>query len=342
MTETMSATAPTPLPRVRIGAYVLPLASSEAGTLGDLPDYLGGLLREVEVIVVDGSPDEVFAHHAALMPEGVLHVPVDPARRTLMGKVGGVMTGLDRTRCERVVVADDDVRYNTAVLRRVIARLDDCDVVRPQNYFQPTTWHALWDSSRSLLNRAVGGGDWPGTLAIRRRVLLEAGGYRGDVMFENLEMVRTIRANGGREQVARDLHVARRPPTTRQFIGQRVRQAYDEMARPPRALFFLCLLPLLAAATVLLGWLAPLLGAVGAVGVAEAGRRRGHGTRYFSPYASLFAPAWLLERGVTMWLALGCRVFLGGVPYRGGRLRDAASSTRSLQRQAQGSGRVAA
>jgi hypothetical protein len=293
------------------------------------------------VIVVDGSPSDVFEGHAALLPPEVTHIPVDPALVTRMGKVGAVLTGMRRAGCERVVIADDDVRYDAGTLRRVLARLDDYDVVRPQNYFEPAPWHALWDSSRSLLNRAVGGGDWPGTLAVRRRAVLDAGGYRGDVMFENLELVRTVEAAGGRELVARDLHVARRPPTVRQFLGQRVRQAYDELARPPRALFFLAFLPALALATAMLGWVALVVVAGAAIAVAEAGRRRDDGRRHFGPAATLLAPAWLLERGVTMWLALGCRVFLGGVPYRGARLRAAATPVRELRRRV-GPGRVAA
>jgi hypothetical protein len=323
--DTSGPTRPSP------GTYVLPLARERAGTLEDLPAYLRAISREVDVIVVDGSPEEVFAAHAEELGAPLRHVPVDPALRTRMGKVGGVLTGLRLAHGERVVIADDDVRYEVGNLRCVLARLDDCEVVRPQNYFSPAPWHALWDGSRSLINRALGGGDWPGTLAVRRRFLLDAGGYRGDVMFENLEMVRTIRAAGGREQLANDLYVARRPPSARQFLGQRVRQAYDELARPPRALLFLALLPVLTALTVVLGWPVPAAAALLAVGIAEVGRRRGLGAQHFPALTSMFAPLWLLERAVTMWLAVGCRVFLGGVPYRGGRLRDAASSKRSLR-----------
>jgi len=313
------------------GAYVLPLWRDQVGSLGDLPAYLRTLPPEVEVIVVDGSPGAVFASHAALMPDGVTHIPVDPGLRTTMGKVGGVLTGIRQAACDRVVIADDDVRYTAANLRRMLVLLEGYDVVRPQNYFQPAPWHALWDSSRSLLNRAVGDGDWPGTLGVRRQFLLDAGGYRGDVMFENLELVRTVIAAGGRELVARDLFVARRPPSTRQFWSQRVRQAYDELARPWRMAFFLALLPLLLAATLAGGWPVPLAIALLGIATAEAGRRRDGAARHFSGAASLFAPAWLLERSVAAWLAIGSRVFLGGAAYRGSRLRDAATPLRQLR-----------
>jgi hypothetical protein len=46
--------------------------------------------------------------------------------------------------------------------------------------------------------------------------------------------------------------------------------------------------------------------------------------------ASLLAPVWVLERAICAWLALGARLALGGVPYRGRIMRHAASSMRVL------------
>ena len=121
-----------------------------------------------------------------------------------MGKVNGVVTGVRECSHERVVIADDDVRYDAAALRRVVALLDEADLVRPQNYFDPLPWHARWDTARSLLNRVFTGdpafpvGDFPGTLAVRRSAFLASGAYDGDALFENLELMRTIRAAGGR------------------------------------------------------------------------------------------------------------------------------------------------
>ncbi|HEV1998756.1 MAG TPA: glycosyltransferase family 2 protein, partial [Candidatus Dormibacteraeota bacterium] len=309
----MSTASGQPPRRISSGAYVLPISHPRAGRLADLPAYLQSLIGEVQVIVVDGSSPEVFASHAALLPGSVTHIPVDAGQATSMGKVGGVVTGVRHATSGRVIIADDDVRYTVSNVRRMLALLDVCDVVRPQNYFKPTPWHALWDGSRSLLNRAIGGGDWPGTLGVRRQAFLEAGGYRGDVMFENLELVRTIQAAGGRELVARDLYIARRPPSTRHFWSQRIRQAYDELARPPRMAFFLALLPALALGIAAGGWMVPAAAALLAIAIAEAGRRRAGGAPYFPVCASALAPLWLLERGVTSWLALGSRVFLGGV-----------------------------
>ena len=175
------------------GSYVLPIAARTSQARA-LTGYLRRLARTVdEVIVVDGSPDAVFEDHARAWSAHVRHLR--PAIRTTNGKVAGLITGVRAARHDSVVVADDDVRYRRAELARILALLEDHQVVRPQNFFHPMPWHARWDTARSLLNR-IRGGDWPGTLGVRRSTLLAAGGYSGEALFENLEMVRTVRAAG--------------------------------------------------------------------------------------------------------------------------------------------------
>jgi hypothetical protein len=244
-----------------------------------------------------------------------------------MGKVGGVMTGLHLATCEKVVIADDDVRYDDAGLHEMSRLLDDAEVVRPQNVFTDLPWHAWWDTGRTLLAR-VTGGDWPGTLGVRRQVLLDAGGYAGDVMFENLELVRTVRAAGGREILARGLYVERIPPDPTHFRSQRMRQAYDELARPGHLAAELALAP-----AVVIGGV-PILAAlaVAALAVAELGRARDGGARVFPRHTTLAAPCWLAERAVTSWLAVASRLLLGGMRYGDSVIPRAASSPRALRR----------
>lgn len=300
----------------------------------DLVAYLSGLVSHTETIVVDGSPADVFETHrlalAGAVAAGLRHVPPAAALATEMGKVGGVLTGLHLASRERIVVADDDVRYDAGTLAAVAAALEHADVVRPQNYFAPLPWHACWDTGRMLLNRATGG-DWPGTLGVRRSALLATGGYDGRSMFENLELVRTIVAAGGREATLSGVFVARRPSTVRHFWSQRVRQAYDELARPGRLVVQLALLPIAVMLAVTGRWRVIALAAAIAVAIAEAGRWRGGARRVFPPWTPLFAPVWLAERAVASWLAVGSRALLGGVPYRGRVLRHAATPMRALR-----------
>lgn len=309
--------------------YVLPLrwTDDDATRLDELTGYLRRLVAILPVTVVDGSPPQRFAEHAAHWADLVRHVPPAPwpGRN---GKVAGVMTGLALARLERVVVADDDVRYSRAQLARVVELLAHADLVRPQNYFAPLPWHAAWDTGRILVNRALGS-DYPGTLALRRSLVLGAGGYDGDVLFENLELIRTVRRAGGREVRADDLFVRRLPPTSRHFLDQRVRQAYDSLAQPSRLVAELALLPVLLHA-VRRPRLATALVVV-VLALAERGRRRGGGRAVFPPTTTLFAPVWVLERALCAWVAVGYR-FRGGVPYAGTRLTRAASPRRAPRR----------
>jgi len=294
--------------------------------------YLRWLSQSVEVLVIDGSPPNVFAAHAAHWNRFTVHIPPDPDIAVLNGKVRGVFTGLRHATREKLVIADDDVRYDEAALKRMAALLEDAHVVRPQNYFDPLSWHTLWDTGRTLLNRMTGG-DWPGTLGVRRSLLLATGGYDGDVLFENLELIRTVRAAGGVEVVPLDLFVRRIAPNSRHFWSQRVRQAYDELARPWRFVVLLSLLPLALVLILLRCWTAFTAGVLAVIGLAELGRRRDGGRKVFPVAASLLAPAWLAERAVCTWLALGTRLCAGGIAYHGSVITRAATPMKELRQR---------
>lgn len=291
----------------------------------ELTGYLEFLRERLEIVIVDGSEEPVFGAHASAWSHLALHVAPNPSILGLNGKACGVLSGLRQILTEKIIIADDDVRYDHESLRAVIDALHFCDVVRPQNYFVPHAWHTLLDSGRSLVNR-VTGGDWPGTLGVRRDAI--ASGYNPDVLFENFELVETVKARGGRERIAYDIFVARRPPSTRHFFAQRVRQAYDEFARPLRLSAALAVVPLLLGALVARRPRVALAGALACVAAAEAGRRRANATAHFPLVASLAAPLWVLERGTCAWIALGMRVLFGGVPYAGSIVRDAATPVR--------------
>ena len=209
--------------------------SADADGVSDMTAYLAGLCRLADVTVVDGSADGRFAqHHAAWEHLGPALAHCRPDDRPgLNRKVVAAMTGIRSARHDRVVLADDDVRHDAATLRALHDRLDDADLVRPQNVFTSWPWHARLDGARSMLNRAVAN-DWPGTFGLRRGAVLALGGWDPDVMFENLELVRTLHAAGARVADAPDLLVPRVPPTTHHFWSQRVRQAYDDLAQPWR------------------------------------------------------------------------------------------------------------
>jgi hypothetical protein len=307
--------------------YVLPLRWSDDSGLDELSRYLKQLCRWIDVTVVDGSADPLFESHRRAWPDQVRHLRPE-AWPGANGKVAGVMTGIRHARHERVVLADDDIRYGVEDLREVVDLLSTYDLVRPTNYYRELPWWARWDTARTLLNRAFGA-DYPGTLGVRRSIVERAGGYSGEVLFENLELIRTVKAAGGMERIAHDLYVARMPPTGGHFWGQRVRQAYDDFAQPGRLLLELSLLPLLGWALRRPRRLCGLGMAICAL--AEMGRRRAGGVAVYPASTVLWAPLWVMERAICIWLAVGYR--RRGVPYAGGRLRSAGTSQRVLTRR---------
>jgi hypothetical protein len=313
-------------------SYVLPILSRDERGLEELTGYLRWLASLVEVIVIDDSTPAVFERHRRDWDGVVHHRRSHDDLRFISGKVNAVVSGIREASYDRVILADDDVRYDEAALAGMSRLLDAAELVRPQNYYSPMPWHARWDTARSLINRAVSH-DYPGTLGVRRAFFLDMGGYDGDVLFENLELMRTVTAAGGRMVASRDLLVRRLPPTTSHFWSQRVRQAYDDFALPGRMAAALALLPGLALVPPRRRAVAATGVALAAVALAEAGRRRGSGPRVFPPSASLFAPAWVAERAVCSWLAVASRLRHGGVRYGGVVMRRSASSPRRLRQR---------
>ena len=206
--------------------YILPIKSSAPPTQ-ELTRYFQALraMDGVELIVVDGSLPQIFAMHSKALAGFARHVAPDPELSTPMGKVGGVLTGVRLASHERMIIADDDVRYDEGSLSEVRNQLSTADVVRPQNFFDPLPFHAIWDTGRILLNR-ISGGDWPGTLGVRRSALRRTRGYDGNAMFENLELVRTVTASGWSGSV---------PSSSRIAVRAACARAIASAIRPPDA-----------------------------------------------------------------------------------------------------------
>lgn len=306
--------------------YVLPLRRTTVAEDRDFAQYLEMLAELVEVVVADGSPPEVFAAHRAQWGPAIRQVAVTSS--CLNGKVAGVVDGAFAASNESLIIADDDVRYNRESIAAVAALLVDHPLVRPQNYFAPLPWHARWDSARSLLNRAFGD-DYPGTLGVQRRALEKTGGYCGAVLFENLELIRTLQAHGFSQCRASDVFVRRLPPDAKHFWAQRIRQAYDSRAQPARQVAELALAPLAECALRARRPGLLLVAAGLAVGLAELGRQRGQAKAVFGWTLSWWAPVWVAERAICSWLAMLASM-RGGAVFAGARLRTAAHGRRAL------------
>jgi hypothetical protein len=313
-------------------SYVLPIRSRPGDRdAEELTRYLEWVGERADLVIVDGSDPTGFQTHRERWSAFATHVAPADDIRCANGKVRGVLTGLRVATEEVVVIADDDVRYDDHNLEHMGRLLDDADLVRPQNYFDPLPWHARWDTARILLNRALGS-DFPGTLGVRRSFLRAIGGYDGDVLFENLELIRTVTAAGGRIVDAPGLFVRRRPPTLARFLEQRPRQAYDDWAQPLRFALFLATGPAVAAA-IARRPRGLVLAAGAAILAAGLGRARNEGRHVFDRISPLLAPLWITERAVLAWVALIRRLGGRGCPYAGTVIRRAASPPRVLRRR---------
>lgn len=287
--------------------------------------YFQRLVRAgCEVLVVDGSPAEVFAEHDGAWRDLCRHITVDPKFTYLNGKVNGVHTGVDAASCEKIVLADDDIRYTPEDIERVCELLDQHEMVRPQNYLSPLPWWARMESARMLINRGVlRTGDYPGTCAFRRSTCLRVGHYDGDVLFDNEEIVRHFVLQGADVFYALDLFILKRPPTLRKWMEQRPRQAYEDFVMRAKTLLFISLLPITITLGFVVGLRFALLFALFislcAMSLALRGLWRNRAYRFFPAKVILYAPLWVMERVLSTYWALYWRVAHGGYPF-GARL----------------------
>jgi hypothetical protein len=317
--------------------YLLPIRRSIflESEAAELHDYLSILAATgCEVIVVDGSPPEIFAQQHRGWSDVCRHEPVDRRFTYLNDKVNGIHTGVTLATREKIVLADDDVRYTQLDIERMCALLNEFAVVRPQNYFsdkpvgrdsvEPTDSTArqsvalpLWakmETARMLINRGtLRHADYPGTCAFRREAFLRAGEYDGDVLFDNEELIRHFARRGARICYANDFFIRKRSPNFRKWLEQRPRQAYEDFGLRFKTTLFALLLPVgIAVAVIDPPWLSILLLSTL---VAFAGWLRGDARKYFPLYICLFAPLWILERTLSTWWAFLWRLTRGGYPF---------------------------
>lgn len=273
-----------------------------------------------EVLVVDGSPAAVFEEHARVWTDHCSHVAPDPQYTYLNGKVNGVHTGVDLASCERIIVADDDIRYRPEDLKWMCHLLDRFEMVRPQNFISPLPWWARLETARILINRgSLRAGDYPGTCGFRRSTMRQVGPYDGDVLFDNEEIVRHFAVREANISYATDFFIPKGPPTLTKWIEQRPRQAYEDFVMRAKTVAFLSVLPVTVAITVWLGLRAGLLLLallfLASVLLSGRGLLRDSAYRVFPASSPLFAPLWIVERSISVYWALYWKARYGGYPF---------------------------
>jgi len=231
-----------------------------------------------------------------------------------------VHTGVDLASCERIILADDDIRYNAADVKRMCTLLDSFEMVRPQNFIAPLPWWARLENARILINRgALRAGDYPGTCGFRRSAMRRVGPYDGDVLFDNEEIVRHFALNGVNIRYAVDFFIPKLPPTFRKWLEQRPRQAYEDFVMRTKTAAFLAVLPLTLGLSFLVSvqaaiFLVALLSLV-SVMLSSRGILRNAAYRFFPVASPLFAPLWIFERSLSVYWAVYWWARYGGYPF---------------------------
>lgn len=301
--------------------YICPLRAQVINndTIQEQAEYWNFLFSQgCEVIVIDGSPPEVFHEHKRQW-KNVRLEKVDNSFGYLNGKVNAIWTALPMASCEKIILADDDIIYKVEDLERMFQELGEFEVVRPQNYFHPQELWTRIDSARILWNRsAFKEGDFPGTLGFQKQVLLRAGHYDGDVLFDNEELVKHFQNKKARISFALDFFIERRPPGLKKWLEQRPRQAYEDFIMRKRTWFFFSLVPAFVLLKIMdkrrllfAGFTAVTLFSI----LKALKGRKKNADKYFPIGIVLFSPLWVIERSLSIYVALYWKVTKGGYPF---------------------------
>jgi hypothetical protein len=304
-------------------SFIMPIRRVQVDPLEikRLGDYFKLLrLAGCEVLIVDGSPKPIFEEHRKSWQAFSRHVVPDPKYRYLNGKVNGVHTGVDLASCERIILADDDIRYDASDVKRMCSLLDTFEMVRPQNFIAPLPWWARLETARILINRGVlRAGDYPGTCGFRRSTMRRVGPYDGDVLFDNEEIVRHFALSGVDINYALDFFILKLPPTFAKWLEQRPRQAYEDFVMRAKTAFFVSVIPVSLGLSLLVDVRAAILLiaalSLASVVVSSRGMLRNAAYRFFPLSSPLFAPFWVFERSLTVYWALYWWARYGGYPF---------------------------
>lgn len=305
---------------IRSCTYAVAL-DGDAGSseVQDLAHYLSTLgSAQCEVIVVDGSPSELFDEHHRVLRWVSSHHAVLPHCRFLDGRVDLVQAVTELATTEHVIIAANDSRYTVDEVRALCELLNVHDVVEPEEYFEPLPWWSGLDAGGVLVDRGAERTTRPRATFAFRRAAFSPRREVPDRSGRN--DARRLALQGAEVYEARGVFVRRAPGRFRTWLRYRPLQASADLAVPARSLFFVALVPLLVLLAVFGGSEVAGIGvaALAAGSVMLALRGRAGAGRFFPMRACLFAPLWIAERSVSVYWALFDRL-------RGATLHTATS-----------------
>lgn len=295
-------------PQDRRCSYVVVVdsATCPADELRDLANYLSTVgVAGCDVVVLDASPRLQFDLNARILRWVGRHVAVRSEHRTPSGSIDFVRSAATLAACEKVIVAEQDVRYTPDAIGQICDLLEMHEVVEPQDYLDPLPWWGGIEAGRILVHRGIEPQpDHGATLGFRRTAVNSLRNLTtGEVLDDQ---GRRLAAAGAEVYPATNVFVRRRPAALDEWLAQRPRYAGDDFGLPFKSAFFFSMVPLLLILGVLGG--IQLAGAYASViafsSVCLALRGRAGAGLYFPLRACLFAPLWIFERSVSVYWAL--------------------------------------
>ncbi|HVR38955.1 MAG TPA: hypothetical protein VMU84_07645 [Thermoanaerobaculia bacterium] len=271
--------------------------------LESLAPYLSSLgVADCDVVVLDASPRPVFDDHRRVLRWVARHLPA------ASGNNAALQLAIDRSACEKVILASHDIRYTPSQIDQLCDLLELHEVVEPHEYFAPAPWWSRVDAGRALVHRGVDPyADHGATFAFRRSAIR---GLRGIRELDDDPPVRKLIANGAEVHPATDVFVLRIAPALPEWIAERPRQAMDDFAMPMKTAFFFTLAPMLLL-LALLGGLrlaSSYASAIAFASIVLAVRGRSGASSRFRLSSCLYAPLWIAERSCTVYWALACKL----------------------------------
>lgn len=285
----------------------------------EITDYLV-LLNSTgcDIIVVDGSPLEVYAAHEGAWFSLCRHVKIDSRFHSASPYINSLYTGAALASCQKIIAAAENIRYSPDDVLRMCELLEHYELVRPQNYLFPLTWWSQIESVGILINRAVfSGGDSPETLGFVNSAFHKFCGRKDKALDAAEDLTRQFIMHQAKVCFALDFLIQKNSSTFTEWCGKCFSETYKSFSFSLRPCLFLILLPIGILVDFFFGF-RPFLFYTAAVllsviTVAFLGRYRG-GSRFFPIRLSLIAPAWLMERILCHYKTLFWLLTPGGHP----------------------------
>src|SRR5256885_433810 len=212
-------------------SYLVVLDGDSSVDLRELAAYLSTLgVAKCEVVVVDASSEHTFHRNRRVLCWVSRHVAARPRHCNAVGAVDAVRAAIDLASCEKVIVADANVRYGAEALDQLCTMLDAHEAVEPQDYFEPLPWWTGIEAARMLVHRGIEPmPDHGATFAFRQSAVrglraVEHGWATSD------DAVRRLASQGVEVASACGVFVRRLPPMLYRWLDERPRQADDDFS----------------------------------------------------------------------------------------------------------------